>query len=534
MNVNFGYPKYMPSPYSVYVSKFNEQTLAFLKSVQYFARYSKVDKDYEITPELYEKLKKVITEPIYECNQLPDHKLYEPFVWHDDYPYQYQDDAVAFMLKNDFGLINFSQGLGKSRTTMCIIEARKDIHKTLIITGVSNLQEEWLKDAKKHKAKNGQTFAEYLNMRIVAEDPGSSVKKRIEYLRTVHKDEDHFTDLIGIESCRDERVIEALNALKYDCIVVDEIQAAKGMSAEQTLGVHEIEYHEGQVRLALSGTPVLNDPLEFYSVLRFLKVLYYKSRVDQCSRSAFNNYYGEWGLDFFGHFECKGYKNLAQLRELIEPVRIYAPKSLLRLPKKTRQIVNLPVTDPTYEDLVRLYRKGTSAVKRAGYKTVQALASQLQVMTSAEKSKIDFIKEQIRKGNRPLVFSMYTTVLDEVKRQLERVGYNVAYYHGKLNSKQRLDVLSNWTAGKGDVILLSIMTARYGLNLQQTQVAIFLEPPTSPAILEQAEDRLWRIGQTKEVFSYCLLAGYSDESDWHTIERKQKDVAFFSKEEIAE
>ena len=95
-----------------------------------------------------------------------------------------------------------------------------------------------------------------------------------------------------------------------------------------------------------------------------------------------------------------------------------------------------------------------------------------------------------------------------------------------INPKQRLSVLEEWKSGAGDVLLLSINTARYGLNLQETQTAIFVEPPTSPAILDQAEDRLHRIGQLKPVYSYILLAGYSDDEAYDRLRLKADALSF--------
>ena len=524
MNVKFGYPQYMPSPYSVYVSHFTDDTFTFLKNSKPFARYHKQEKEFEVTPEIYEKLK-TIEPSIIEENSLQDRYTPPPFIYHSDYEFQYQDDAIKFVHDRDSALVNFSQGLGKSRTSLCILED-KGCQRILIITGVANLQEEWLKDAKKHLAKNGQVFADYFNLRIVGGDPGSPVAKRIDYLNTQHTDESKFADLIGIESLRNVFVVQALNALHYDAIVVDEVQAAKGMKAEQTEGLHELIRYDNQVRLALSGTPALNDPLEYYSVLRFLGVLYYHSDKDQCSRSAFIKYYGEWGVDYWGHFVCTGYKHLDQLKELLLPVLMTVPKSILNLPKKNRYIIKQPVQNPRYQELQELYSKGSKKVKKSGYATIQALASQLQVMTSTDEPKIQFVIDHTKAKDRPLVFSQYTTVLDAVKKRLEDEGFTVYYYHGKLTSKERLAVLEQWKSGKGDVLLLSIAAARYGLNLQETQTAIFLEPPTSPAILEQAEDRLHRIGQQKEVNSFILISGKSDEDAWQTIERKCKALSF--------
>ena len=515
MVIKYGYHIYMPSPYSIYVSDFGEDLLSIFKASK-FARYHRDSREYEITPELFNKIKDL--EPVIEANSMPKGKYYQPFVCHTDYPYQYQDDAVEFMKYTDFALINFSQGLGKSRTAMRILESR-GTKRALIITGVSNLQEEWLKDARKHLATDGRTFEERLNMRIVAGAPEAAVVKRLEYLKTAHEKEEMFTDLIGIESLRSVPLVQAINNIKYDAIVIDECQSAKEMKAEQSQGMHEIEYHEGQIRLALSGTPALNNPLEYYSVLRFLKVLYFRTLRDQCARTTFNDYYGVWEEDFWGARVCKRYKNMDQLKQLIDPVLAYAPKAILGLPEKHRHLIQLQINNPLYIKKMAIYKQGTRGAKKAGYKTIQAVAAELQYITSTDESKKDFILNKAEL--RPLVFSQYTRVLDNLEEDFKSRGLNILYYHGKLSMKQRLQILNRWKSGEGDILLLSLNCSRYGLNLQETQTAIFLEPPTSPAILEQAEDRLHRIGQTKEVNSYILIAGESDESDWRIINRKE-------------
>ena len=78
-------------------------------------------------------------------------------------------------------------------------------------------------------------------------------------------------DLINIEALRDVDIVGMLNQKVYDCIVLDEVQAAKGWQSEQTKGVHELTPYEGQVRIAMSGTPILNDLFEYFSVLRFFR-----------------------------------------------------------------------------------------------------------------------------------------------------------------------------------------------------------------------------------------------------------------------
>ena len=80
--------------------------------------------------------------------------------------------------------------------------------------------------------------------------------------------------------------------------------------------------------------------------------------------------------------------------------------------------------------------------------------------------KLNFIEEHARNA-KVLVFSQFTTVLENYCLALQNKGFKVLYYHGKLSMNERLEVLKEWREGDYDILLLSIMTARYGLNLTE-------------------------------------------------------------------
>lgn len=146
----------------------------------------------------------------------------------------------------------------------------------------------------------------------------------------------------------------------------------------------------------------------------------------------------------------------------------------------------------------------------------------IQLSASADE-KIEFVAERA-KHNKVLVFSSYTTVLEKYQAQLASKGVKVLYYHGDLSMKARLKVLDEWRTGNYDALLLSLMTARYGLNLTEATETIFVEPPASLAVLEQGEDRTHRIGQTSEVTSYLLCGSEIDEGGLQNMENKQRDL----------
>jgi len=506
MNVTIERALKMPVLFSYFVDSFSEDTKAILDKNKPFAFFHKSTQKYEMTEEVFQKLSE-------KQEKFVDNRIELPkFEREHNEKYGYQADAVSFSFKTNSIFINFPQGMGKTLTALKIVEAHGH-KKVLVICGQSNLQEEWLKDARKHNMI-------HLNLNIVGMDTGAGTKKKVAWIEA-HKDIDGI-DLINIEALRNVDVTAALSEVQYDCMIVDEVQSAKGWKTEQTKGLNEIVSSESQYRIALSGTPVLNDPLEYFSLLKFLRVFRTgDGRLLDVSRTTFEKYYGEWAFDFWGHYVCKGFKHLEELSALITPIWCYVDKSELGLPQKTRKKINVQDIADEYNYLNTVYRMPIKSVRKKGFKTKSEIRSKMQFLSSTMPSKIEFVKNT---AERQLVFSQYTQVLDVYYKELKDAGKRVLFYHGKLNMKERLQVLEDWSNNKADILLLSLMAARYGLNLTEASVTTFIEPPTSMPILEQGEDRAHRIGQEKEVNSYLLCSSNLDEEALENIQRKQESI----------
>lgn len=502
MKIRYAKSRKQPLLNSIYVSNFGNDTLELLKLRKPFTTYHKDLQEFEITPEVLEEIREPIDEVLHQ------EVKYEPFVRRHLEKYGYQQDAVDFAMNHDSCFLNFPQGMGKSLTTMKIIAA-KNKQRVLIVCGQGNLQEEWLKDARKHG------YADKLNMAIVGDDTGAGNAKKMNWIMARGKEPG--TDLINIEALRSEGVVLALNNRAYDCLVVDEVQSAKGWKSEQTEGLHEILRRPGQDRIALSGTPVLNNPLEFFSMLKFFGLL------EGTARTTFEKYYGEWSFDFWGHYVCVGYKNLDKLNDLIMPVVCYVNKSELNLPPKNRHLTKLDWVSSEYLELKRVYKLSAARLKKAGYSSKPQVKAKMQFISSTAQPKIDFVADRSARS-KVLVFSQYTTVLEIYRDELVNKGRKVLYYHGGLGMKERLEVLDAWRTGEYDVLLLSTMSARYGLNLTEATEVIFVDLPPSLAVLEQAEDRTHRIGQDKPVNSYLLSCSDIDDDARDNIIRKQRDL----------
>lgn len=503
MNVRIAKSIKMPTLNSYFVSRFTDSALEVLKKRKPFTIYHRADMEYEITREVYEEIK-TPHDVVIDMTE-----KFEVFTRTSEERYGYQKDAVDFARKVTDLLINFPQGTGKSRTTMMIIEDR-EFEKTLLICGQSNLQEEWLRDAKKHD------YIDKLNFRIIGGGSQASTAKKVSWI--LDNKDVRGVDVVNIESLRNADIISAINEVGYEAIVVDEVQSAKGWKAAQTEGLHSIEDVGNQTRIALSGTPVLNDPLEFFSLLKFLR------QLKDTARTTYERYYGVWKTDFWGHQVCEDYRNLDELQELLKPILANISKSELKLPKKTRRKIMLE--QEKSEELVyleKVYTMSSVKMKKEGFTSKPQIRSRIQVITSTAECKLNYILDNY-KEKKLLVFSQYTEVLKAIQGKLTEAGKRVLLYTGELSMSERLEVLEKWYAGECDILLLSVMGARYGLNLIEANDVVFLEPPQSLAVLEQCEDRTHRIGQENEVTSVLLCWGKGDEDRLNNIIRKQDSI----------
>jgi SNF2 family DNA or RNA helicase len=107
-------------------------------------------------------------------------------------------------------------------------------------------------------------------------------------------------------------------------------------------------------------------------------------------------------------------------------------------------------------------------------------------------------------GHRALIFSQFTRFLGAARERLAAAGVEHCYLDGK--TRDRAAVLDRFRAGQAPVFLISLKAGGFGLNLTEADYCILLDPWWNPATEAQAVDRVHRIGQTKKVMVYRLVA----------------------------
>ncbi|MBI3270812.1 MAG: DEAD/DEAH box helicase [Planctomycetes bacterium] len=115
--------------------------------------------------------------------------------------------------------------------------------------------------------------------------------------------------------------------------------------------------------------------------------------------------------------------------------------------------------------------------------------------------------DELREGrHRALVFSQFVRFLALVREALEARGVPYQYLDGSTPAADRDRAVDAFQRGEGDVFLISLKAGGTGLNLTAADYVLHLDPWWNPAVEDQATDRAHRIGQTRPVTVYRIVA----------------------------
>jgi SNF2 family DNA or RNA helicase len=135
----------------------------------------------------------------------------------------------------------------------------------------------------------------------------------------------------------------------------------------------------------------------------------------------------------------------------------------------------------------------------------------------------DMLEEIVADGHRVLVFSQFTRYLGLARGRLTAAGVRHCYLDGR--TRRRDAVLDEFRSGGSPVFLISLKAGGFGLNLAEADYCILLDPWWNPATEAQAVDRVHRIGQTRSVMVYRLVA--KDTIEEKVMAMKARKLALF-------
>ena len=136
---------------------------------------------------------------------------------------------------------------------------------------------------------------------------------------------------------------------------------------------------------------------------------------------------------------------------------------------------------------------------------------------------VELLEEMIPEGRRIVLFSQFTSMLDLIKPELDRLG--VAWVELTGSTKDRKTPVARFQSGEVPLILVSLKAGGTGLNLTAADTVVLYDPWWNPAIEAQAIDRAHRIGQTKPVFVYRMVASGTIEEKILALQQRKAALA---------
>ena len=416
------------------------------------------------------------------------------------------------------GCLADDMGLGKTIQVLAMLARRRRAaaeaglaHRPSLVIVPKSLVFNWIEEAAK--------FAPHL--RVV----NHTGNQRIETTGTIAEQ-----DIVLTTYGTLRRDIVRHREVEFDYVVLDEAQSIKNAGSQAAKACRLLRARH---RLALTGTPVENHIGELWSIFEFLN-------PGQLGSAARLKRFLAGG---------RGGSATEVVARAVRPFLLRRTKTqvLSDLPEKTEQTIFCELGETqrkAYDELREHYRQelagriGRMGIGRSRIAVLEALlrlrqtachqglVDQARIDEPAAKLEtlLEQLDEVLAEGHKVLVFSQFTSFLSIVRRQLDARSMNYEYLDGKTTDRQ-----ARVTRFQEDpdcqLFLVSLKAGGQGLNLTAADYIYILDPWWNPAVEAQAVDRAHRIGQTRRVFAYRLIARDTVEEKILALQDRKRDLA---------
>ncbi|MDL9979773.1 DEAD/DEAH box helicase [Microbacterium candidum] len=425
-------------------------------------------------------------------------------------PYQ-QDglDWLAFLWRHRLGgILADDMGLGKTLQMLAFVQHMREQGETrpVLVVAPASVLSTWRAEAAR--------FTPDLRVEVVDATTG----KR----RSSVGDAASAADILVTSYTILRLDADAFAGVEWAAVVLDEAQFVKNPQTKLHRAAGRLR---ADAHYAVTGTPLENSLSELWALLSLTAPGLFAS-----GRRFREEYIGpiEKGKvpenQEGGPFRAG---RLARLRRRIRPLVLRRTKELVAadLPPKQEQLLRIelePAHRAIYDATLQRERQKVLGLledlDRNRFIVFRSLTL-LRMLSLAPglvdpdhahipSSKLEALMEQLEQivaeGHRVLVFSQFTSYLDLVRARLERDGVGYAMLDG--STRHRARVIEGFRSGEEPVFLISLKAGGFGLTLTEADYVFLLDPWWNPAVEAQAVDRTHRIGQTRPVNVYRMIA----------------------------
>jgi SNF2 family DNA or RNA helicase len=409
-------------------------------------------------------------------------------------------------------------GLGKTKIVLDILTYNKTVAKkggTALIVCPNTLVENWAEEVVKHSD---------LSFIMLTGTRANRVRK-------LELDADVY--IINYEATR--RLTRELMERKFRFLVLDESTSVKNFKSQQSKACYDISTTTPR-RFILSGTPIMNSPLDLFAQYKILSPLIFGT-----SFYRFRNRYAVMGG--YMNKQAIQWKNLDGLKQLAYTCATRkTKKECLDLPDKLYQVIKVDLPDEQKEvykklkeDFIYEYRELTvtapimltrlmrfSQITAGFTKDVEGIEHGFK-----KNPKIDWLinfLNELHSDRKVVIFCRFRHEIKMVEEALRKARVKHVSVHG--GTGDRLDCINKFNKDKDIRCFVGqLQTAGIGINLTSASYCVFLSNSYSYGDRVQAEDRTHRIGQENNVTYIDVLARGTIDERMHKVLRKKESLA---------
>lgn len=452
-------------------------------------------------------------------------------------PFNHQIDGVRFGLNKKKFLLCDDQGLGKTKQIIDFVgclEKTDTINKVLIVCGVNSLKYNWQSEIGIHSDEKGWVLGTRFRKTTGKAYEGST-KAKLEDLDNLPDCRYIITNIEALRAGAEKisktkyhfPIAEKLQELCKNGIIsviaFDECHKSKEPTSLQSRAMINVQ---AKYMVAMSGTPLMNNPLDLYFPIKWLGYenhSFYQFKQHYCTL-------GGWGGS-----QVVGYKNLEEIRSMMDQIMLRRLKTeVLDLPEKIRKIEYVDMTPKQNQIYKEVYMGVMSELQKIKFSNnplsmmirlrqttgwTGILSNTVQESAKMERM-VELVHEIVASGQKAIIFSNWESMTEVAREKLK--SYHPAYITGATKADERMKEVERFqTDDKCKVIIGTIGAMGTGLTLTAAQNVIFLDSPWNMALKAQAEDRAHRIGTKGTVNIITLVCKNTiDERIEELVEKK--------------
>ncbi|WP_256041460.1 SNF2-related protein [Cryobacterium sp. SO1] len=416
-------------------------------------------------------------------------------------PYQQTGfDWLGFLYDTGLGgVLADDMGLGKTLQAIALIvdaRARQAERRPFLVVAPTSVVHNWATECAR--------FAPDLSVAAITETTAKRGASLAEAVTTA--------DVVITSYTLFRLDFDEYDAVSWAGLLLDEAQFVKNHKSRAHQCAKRLQ---APFKLAITGTPLENNLMELWSLLSITAPGLFPSAA------RFSDYY-QRPIET----QADG-DRLGQLRRRIRPFMLRRTKDQVAsdLPAKQEQVLELEL-HPRHRRVYQMHlqRERQKVLGLLGdlnqnrFEIFRSITMLRQLSLDASlyddkyadipSSKLDVLMELLEdvvaEGHRTLIFSQFTGYLAKVRARLDGAGVSYSYLDGR--TRNRAAAIDGFKNGDTSVFLISLKAGGFGLNLTEADYCILLDPWWNPAAEAQAVDRAHRIGQTKNVMVYRLVA----------------------------